>query len=168
MLSKIASFFKKRPGPIDNVTPRVQRLFVLARKQADANHHRYVGTEHLLLALIELGEGVGYAALQQLKINPALLRESIRVQIKPGPTKPTPPAIPYTPMFKKVLNMGNVEAREMGKNYLGTEHVLLGMLRGSSGLAKRFLKAQGVTLESAREAVSAVSQSEASSDRGSS
>jgi RimJ/RimL family protein N-acetyltransferase len=142
--------------PLDNVTPRAQRLLVLARKHADRLQNPYVGTEHLLLGLIDLKEGVGLAALSSLKIDPESLRKEIESRSVPGKHPNGSGSIPYTPMVKKALQYGAKEAREIGHEYLGSEHVLLGALRLRYGIASQALNAAGIEIDKVRAAVQEV------------
>lgn len=126
---------------------------MLTRKQSDRLHQRYVGTEHLLLALLELREGVAYSALQLMQIDLTALQQTVDAKVQVGTAREILPSIPYTPMVKKVLKLGSIEATALGHNYLGTEHVLLGMLCGRCGIAGDVLKQHNIVLESTREAV---------------
>lgn len=156
MIKWFVSLFAKQTGPLDNVTPRAQTLLVLSRRQADRLRQSYVGTEHLLLGLLELKEGIAYAALQHLKIDIAALQQTVDAEAKIGKAKEIRPTIPYTPMVAKVLKNGAVEATLLGHDYLGTEHVLLGILRGRCGIAGSVLGRCGLKLEATRDAVRAV------------
>lgn len=126
---------------------------MLTRKQSDRLHQSYVGTEHLLLALLELREGVAYSALQLMQVDLPALQQTLDAKAKAGTAREILPSIPYTPMAKKVLELGSVEATALGHNYFGTEHMLLGMLHGRCGIAGAVLKQHKVVLESTREAV---------------
>lgn len=135
------------------MTPRAQRLLALARKHADRLQHPYVGTEHLILGLIDLKEGVGLAALSSLKIDPESLRKEIESRSVPGKRPNGSGSIPYTPRVKQTLQYGAREAREMGDEHLGSEHVLLGALRLRYGIAAQALKAAGIEIDRVRVAV---------------
>lgn len=153
---------------MDNVTPRAQKLLVLARKQADRLHHGYVGTEHLLLGLLELNEGVGFTALQNMNADIAELRRELDNRVNPGSETTIAMAMPCTPRFHKTMRLGAQEARGLGHNYLGTEHILLGLLHSGSGLAGEVLRAQRVELKKTRAVIQATlktSQSKAQPGR---
>ena len=156
MLRWLKSFFQVRKRPLDNVSPRVQRLLVLTRKEADRLHQGYVGTEHLLLGLLELKEGVGYTALMQMKVDVVALKQALDKRVPLGSETEVARSIPYTPRVKKVLNLGAAEADAMNHEYLGTEHVLLGMLRSPGGIAKEVLDNLAVDVVKTREEIAKI------------
>ncbi|MCF7847503.1 MAG: ATP-dependent Clp protease ATP-binding subunit [Kiritimatiellales bacterium] len=135
---------------MDNFTPRAQQVLQLARKEADRFNHGYVGTEHILLGLIALGQGVAVNALQSLGIELASVRMEVEKAVGTGPETKTIGNIPFTPRAKKVLALSASEARALGHSYVGTEHILLGLLREGEGIAARVLENLGVDLEEAR------------------
>lgn len=135
---------------MDNFTPRAQQVLQLARKEADRFNHGYVGTEHILLGLISLGHGVAVNALQAMGIDLASVRMEVEKAVGTGPETKTIGNIPFTPRAKKVLALSASEARGLGHSYVGTEHILLGLLREGEGIAARVLENLGVDLDEAR------------------
>ncbi|RKX34852.1 MAG: NDP-hexose 4-ketoreductase, partial [Verrucomicrobia bacterium] len=135
---------------MDNFTPRAQQVLQLARKEADRFNHGYVGTEHILLGLIALGHGVAVNALQALGIDMASVRLEVEKAVGSGPETKTIGNIPFTPRAKKVLALSASEARGLGHSYVGTEHILLGLLREGEGIAARVLENLGVDLDETR------------------
>ena len=135
---------------MDNFTPRAQQVLQLARKEADRFNHGYVGTEHILLGLIALGHGVAVNALQSLGVDLASVRMEVEKAVGTGPETKTIGNIPFTPRAKKVLALSASEARGLGHSYVGTEHILLGLLREGEGIAARVLENLGVDLDETR------------------
>ncbi len=135
---------------MDNFTPRAQQVLQLARKEADHFNHGYVGTEHILLGLIALGHGVAVNALQALGIDLASVRMEVEKAVGTGPETKTIGNIPFTPRAKKVLALSASEARGLGHSYVGTEHILLGLLREGEGIAARVLENLGIDLDETR------------------
>ena len=134
-----------------NFTERVRKVLAMAREEAARLHHEYVGTEHILLGLIREGEGVAAAVLQNLSVDLDEIQQKIEEQVKKGKAaQPTGPDLPYTSRAKKVLELAMAEARELNHSYVGTEHLLLGLLREEKGIAAQVLTESNVTLESAR------------------
>ncbi|MDX2112053.1 MAG: ATP-dependent Clp protease ATP-binding subunit [Verrucomicrobiota bacterium] len=139
--------------PMNNFTPRAQQVLALARKEADRFHHNYVGTEHLLLGLINLGQGVAVNVLQKMGLDLETVRSAVEKQVGTGPqTKPSG-NIPYTPRVKKVLALAGKEAKALNHSYVGTEHILLGLLREGEGVAARVLKSLDVDIERCRQEI---------------
>jgi len=124
---------------MQNFTPRAQQVLALARKEADRFNHNYVGTEHLLLGLIKLGQGVAVNVLQKMGLDLETVRQEVEKEVRSGEQKVTG-NIPYTPRVKKVLSLANKEAKALTHMYVGTEHILLGLLREGDGVAARVLK----------------------------
>src|SRR5262245_14191786 len=134
-----------------NFTERVRKVLAMAREEAARLHHEYVGTEHILLGLIREGEGVAAAVLQSLHVDLQDVQERIEEQVKKGKaTQATGPDLPYTSRAKKVLELAMTEARDLNHSYVGTEHLLLGLLREEKGIAAQVLTDAGVNLDSAR------------------
>lgn len=133
-----------------NFTERVRKVLARAREQAAELHHEYVGTEHMLLGLIAEGESVGMTVLQNIHVNPDQLREIVLSIIKTGLADVIGPDTPYTSRAKKVLEFALKEARDLNHSYVGTEHLLLGLLAEGKGVAAQVLNASGVTLDTAR------------------
>jgi ATP-dependent Clp protease ATP-binding subunit ClpC len=123
----------------------------MAREEAARLHHEYVGTEHILLGLIREGEGVAAAVLQNLNVDLDEIQQKIEETVKKGKAaQATGPDLPYTSRAKKVLELAMAEARELNHSYVGTEHLLLGLLREEKGIAAQVLTDTGVNLEAAR------------------
>ncbi len=134
-----------------NFTERVRKVLAMAREEAARLHHEYVGTEHILLGLIREGEGVAAAVLQQLNVDLDEIQQKIEETVKKGKAaQATGPDLPYTSRAKKVLELAMGEARELNHSYVGTEHLLLGLLREEKGLAAQVLTEAGVNLDAAR------------------
>lgn len=138
---------------MNNFTPRAQQMMNLARREADRFHHNYIGAEHVLLGLLKLGQGVAVSVLENAGINVTTLAERIEQSIVPGSAAGNEGSLPYTQRVKKILTMAGEEARNMRHTYIGTEHILLGLLRDGDGLAWHALTAEGITYESARKGV---------------
>ncbi len=152
--------------PMNNFTPRAQQVLALARKEADRFHHNYVGTEHILLGLINLGQGVAVNVLQRLGLGLDSVRDAVEKQVPKGPdTKPTG-NIPYTPRVKKVLALAGKEAKALNHSYVGTEHILLGLLREGEGVAARVLKSLEIDIDSCRNEILAELDPDFTNDRG--
>ena len=135
---------------MNNFTPRAQQVLQLARKEADRFNHGYVGTEHLLLGLVALGQGVAVNVLQKMGVNLESVRLEVEKAVGVGPQTKTVGNVPFTPRVKKVLALAGSEARALNHAYVGTEHILLGLLREGEGVAARVLKNLGVDLEKTR------------------
>lgn len=138
------------PDILGSLTPRAQQVLMLARKEAERFHHSFVGTEHLLLGLIRLGQGTAVTVLQKLGLELDTVRLEVEKQIGTGPDeKPSGPVL-YTPRVKKVLAFAAKQARALSHQYVGTEHVLLGLLLEGDGVAARVLKNLNVDVEQTR------------------
>ena len=138
---------------MNNFTPRAQQVLQLARKEADRFNHGYIGTEHLLLGLIALGEGVAVTVLRRMGLDLETVRLEVEKAVGVGSDMKTVGNVPYTPRVKKVLALAGTEARAMHVEFVGTEHVLLGLLREGEGVAARVLANLRVDLDRTREAV---------------
>jgi ATP-dependent Clp protease ATP-binding subunit ClpC len=136
--------------PMNHFTPRAQQVLALARKEADSFHHNYVGTEHLLLGLINLGQGVAVNVLQKMGLDLDTVRAAVEQQVGSGPDAKHTGNVPYTPRVKKVLALAGKEAKALNHSYVGTEHILLGLLREGEGVAARVLKSLEVDIERCR------------------
>ncbi|RPG85125.1 MAG: ATP-dependent Clp protease ATP-binding subunit [Coraliomargarita sp. TMED73] len=139
--------------PMNNFTPRAQQVLALARKEADRFHHNYVGTEHVLLGLINLGQGVAVNVLQKMELDLETVRNAVEKQVGTGPESKPSGNIPYTPRVKKVLALAGKEAKSLNHSYVGTEHILLGLLREGEGVAARVLKSLDVDIERCRSEI---------------
>jgi len=138
---------------MSNFTPRAQQVMALARKEADRFNHNYVGTEHLLLGLIKLGQGVAVNVLQKMGLDLETLRLEVEKQVGTGGDQKLIGNIPLTPRVKKVLQLASKEARALNHTYVGTEHLLLGLLREGDGVAARVIKNLDVDIEQARQEI---------------
>jgi Clp amino terminal domain, pathogenicity island component len=136
----------------ERFTDRARRVVVLAQEEARLLNHNYIGTEHILLGLIHEGEGVAAQALESLGISLEAVRAEVGEIIGRGDERPAA-HIPFTPRAKKVLELSLREALELGHNYIGTEHILLGLVREGQGVAAQVLVKQGAGLEQVRQAV---------------
>ena len=138
---------------MNNFTPRAQQVLALARKEADRFNHNFVGTEHLLLGLIKLGQGVAVNVLQKLGLDLETVRMEVEKQVGTGTDQKMIGNIPYTPRVKKVLALAAKEAKQLNHTYVGTEHILLGLLREGDGVAARVLKNLDVDIEQTRQEI---------------
>jgi len=138
---------------MNNFTPRAQQVLALARKEADRFNHNYVGTEHLLLGLIKLGQGVAVNVLTKLGLDLETVRMQVEQQVGSGPETKMVGNIPYTPRVKKVLALASKEAKALNHSYVGTEHILLGLLREGEGVAAQVLRNLDVNLDKARSEI---------------
>jgi ATP-dependent Clp protease ATP-binding subunit ClpC len=133
-----------------NFTDRVRKVLAMAREEAIRLQHDYVGTEHILLGLIREGEGVAAAVLMNLNVDLEQIHERIEESVRKGKATIALGELPYTSRAKKVLEYAMAEARELNHSYVGTEHLLLGLLREEKGIAAQVLNSLGVSLEDAR------------------
>jgi len=138
---------------MNNFTPRAQQVLALARKEADRFNHSFVGTEHLLLGLINLGQGVAVNVLQKMGLDLETVRLEVEKQVGTGPDQKMAGNIPYTPRVKKVLELSKKEAKALHHTYVGTEHILLGLLREGEGVAARVLKTLDIDIDLCRQEI---------------
>ena len=136
----------------ERFTDRARRVVVLAQEEARLLNHNYIGTEHILLGLIHEGEGVAAKALESLGISLEAVREQVEEIIGQGGSSPSG-HIPFTPRAKKVLELSLREALQLGHNYIGTEHILLGLIREGEGVAAQVLTKLGADLSRVRQQV---------------
>ena len=134
-------------------TERAQRVILIAQEEAKRLNHDYVGTEHILLGLIALGEGVAAQVLANLGVDLRRVRSEIEKIVGTGDNVMLLGEIPFTPRAKKVLEYAVEEAQHMGHSYVGTEHLLLGLIREEEGVAARVLENLGLRLDVVREEV---------------
>src|SRR5579872_1296113 len=138
---------------MSNFTPRAQQVLALARKEADRFNHNFLGTEHLLLGLIKLGQGVAVNVLQKMGLDLETVRMEVEKQVGAGPDQKMIGNIPYTPRVKKVIALAQKEAKNLNHTYVGTEHILLGLLREGDGVAARVLKNLDIDIEQTRQEI---------------
>ena len=136
----------------ERFTDRARRVVVLAQEEARMLNHNYIGTEHILLGLIHEGEGVAAKALESMNISLEAVRQQVEEIIGQGQAAPTG-HIPFTPRAKKVLELSLREALQLGHNYIGTEHILLGLIREGEGVAAQVLQKLGADLNRVRQSV---------------
>jgi ATP-dependent Clp protease ATP-binding subunit ClpC len=138
---------------MNNFTPRAQQVLALARKEAERFNHNYVGTEHLLLGLINLGQGVAVSVLAKMGLDLETVRQQVEQEVGAGPETKPPGNIPYTPRVKKVLALASKEAKSLNHSYVGTEHILLGLMREGDGVAAQVLRKLEVNLDKVRQEI---------------
>jgi ATP-dependent Clp protease ATP-binding subunit ClpA len=141
------------PEPATQFTPRAQQVLALSRQEAERFKHNFVGTEHLLLGLIRLGQGTAVTVLAKLGLDLESARREVEKQIGHGPDQKIIGHIPYTPRVKKVLALAAREAKALHHTYVGTEHILLGLLTEGDGVAARVLQNLGVDTEKTRQEI---------------
>jgi ATP-dependent Clp protease ATP-binding subunit ClpC len=137
----------------ERFTERARRVVVLAQQEARMLNHNYIGTEHILLGLIREGDGVAAKALMTMGISLDAVRQAVEDIIGRGTQAPSEGHIPFTPRSKKVLELSLREARQLGASYIGTEHILLGLIHEGDGVAAQVLVSSGVDLNRARQQV---------------
>jgi ATP-dependent Clp protease ATP-binding subunit ClpC len=137
----------------DRFTDRAKKVMNLARQEAQRFNHEYLGTEHILLGLVQEGSGVAANVLKNMGIDLAKIRSEVEKIVKTGPSMVTMGQLPFTPRAKKVLELSMEEAGNLGHNYIGTEHLLLGLIKENEGIAAQVLINLGVKLEDVREEV---------------
>jgi len=134
-------------------TERARKVIILAKEEARRFNHDYIGTEHILLGLIREGEGVAAAVLQKMGVSLENIRLEVEKLVQPGPSTQIIGDIPFTPRAKKALELAAEEARALGHNYIGTEHLLLGLIREGEGIASQVLLNLGMDLNTVRSEV---------------
>jgi hypothetical protein len=137
----------------DRFTDAAKKVMSYARHEAMQLHHEYIGTEHLLLGLVRENSGVAANVLQNRNIDLEKIRHEVEQIVKPGPSMASMSQLPFTPRAKKVLELSMEEASQLRHNYLGTEHLLLGLIRENEGIAAQVMMNLGVKLEEVREDV---------------
>mgnify|MGYP002777809447 FL=1 len=137
----------------DRFTDRAKKVMNLARQEAQALNHEYLGTEHILLGLVQEGNGVAANVLRQMNIDLTKIRTEVEKLVKSGPSMVQMGQLPFTPRAKKVLELSMEEASNLGHNYIGTEHLLLGLIKENEGIAAKVLTNLGVKLDEVREEV---------------
>ena len=137
----------------ERFTDRARKVMALANQEAQRFNHEYIGTEHILLGLVKEGSGVGANVLKNLDVDLRKVRLEVEKLVKSGPDMVTMGKLPQTPRAKKVIEYAIEEARNLNHNYVGTEHLLLGLLREHEGVAAQVLMNLGLKLEDVREEV---------------
>ncbi|MGQ9591611.1 MAG: ATP-dependent Clp protease ATP-binding subunit [Planctomycetota bacterium] len=137
----------------DRFTDRARKVMTLARREAQRFNHDFIGTEHILLGLIQEGTGVAYEVLKNLGVDTDKIRREIEKNVQSGPSMVTMGQLPLTPRAKKVIELSMEEAQELGHNFIGTEHLLLGLIRENEGVAATVLQDLNVKLEDVRAEV---------------
>jgi ATP-dependent Clp protease ATP-binding subunit ClpC len=136
----------------ERFTDRARQVVVMAQEEARVLNHNFIGTEHILLGLVREGQGVGAKALESMGIGLPAVRRQVEETIGQGQYEVTK-HIPFTPRAKKVLELALSESRLLGHNYIGTEHILLGLIREGDGVAAQVLVALGADLDRTRPVV---------------
>ena len=134
-------------------TERARKVILLAKEEAKRFNHDYIGTEHILLGFVREGEGVAAAVLASFGLTSDKIRIEVEKLVQPGPSTVISGDLPFTPKAKKVMELATEEARALGHNYIGTEHLLLGLIREGEGVASQVLMNLGMELERVREEV---------------
>jgi ATP-dependent Clp protease ATP-binding subunit ClpC len=137
----------------DRFTDRAKKVMSFARQEAMKFNHEYIGTEHILLGLVQEGSGVAANVLKNMNIDLEKIRHEVEKIVKTGPSMVTMGQLPFTPRAKKVLELSMEEASQLSHNYIGTEHLLLGLIRENEGIAAQVMMNLGVKLEEVREEV---------------
>src|SRR5208283_1491837 len=137
----------------ERFTDRARKVMALANQEAQRFNHEYIGTEHILLGLVKEGSGVGANVLKNLDVDLRKVRLEVEKLVKSGPDMVTMGKLPQTPRAKKVIEYAIEEARNLNHNYVGTEHLLLGLLREHDGVAAQVLMNLNLKLEEVREEV---------------
>ena len=137
----------------ERFTDRARKVMALANQEAQLFNHEFIGTEHILLGLVKEGSGVAATVLKNMDIDLKKLRLAVEKMVHSGPDMVTMGKLPQTPKARKVIEYAIDEARALNHNYIGTEHLLLGLLRETDGIAAQVLMSLGVKLEDVREEV---------------
>src|SRR5580700_9476383 len=137
----------------EKFTDRARRVVVRAQEEARALNHDFIGTEHILLGLVGEGQGLAAKALESLGVSMEAVRQRVEDIVPAGQVEVRTGHIPFTPRAKKVLELSLSESKLLGHRYIGTEHILLGLLREGEGVAAQVLAALGADLDGARERV---------------
>jgi ATP-dependent Clp protease ATP-binding subunit ClpC len=136
-----------------NFTPRAGQVLALARKEADRLNHNFIGTEHILLGLIKLGQGVATNVLKNAGLNLENVRVEVEKHLGVGLHQETIDHIPFTPRSKRIFEMAKEESKLLKHTYVGTEHLLLGLLRENEGVAARIFKNCNLNAEQTRKEI---------------
>jgi len=147
----------------DRLTDRAREVLKFANQEANRFNHEYIGTEHLLLGLVKQGNGVAAEVLKRLDVDRPTIRAEVEKLIQSGPDMVTMGRLPMTPRAKHVLNYAIAESKELKHDYVGTEHILLGLIREDEGVAAQILMNLGLRLSQIREEVIRVLKAESES-----
>jgi ATP-dependent Clp protease ATP-binding subunit ClpA len=142
-------------GPFDRFNDRAKRVLALAQDEAIRFNHNYIGVEHLLLGLVREGQGVAARVLESMGVELSRVRTAVEFKIGRGDSTTSPSEITLSPRTKKVIELSTEEARKLGHGHVGTEHLLLGIVREGGGIAGEILQSLGVELEKVRQQVTA-------------
>ena len=137
----------------DSFTPRARQVIILARKEVDRFNHDYIGTEHILLGLLRLGQGVAVDVLREMGVDFETLRLEVEKSVPSGPETKVAGEVTFSTRARKVIDFAVEEAKRLQHSYIGTEHLLLGLLREGEGVAAAVLRNLGVDIEQARSRV---------------
>jgi ATP-dependent Clp protease ATP-binding subunit ClpA len=151
--SNQSNFFLREAFMYERFTDRARKVMALANQEAQRFNHEYIGTEHILLGLLKEGSGVGATVLMNLNVDRRKIRREVEKLLTSGPDMVTMGKLPPTPRAKKVIEYAIEEARALNSKYVGTEHILLGLLRVPEGIAAQVLMNLGLKLEDVRQAV---------------
>ncbi len=138
---------------MERFSDRARKVMQLANQEAQRFNHEYIGTEHVLLAIVKEGTGTGAHALKNLDVDLRKIRLEVEKIVQSGPDMTTMGKLPHTPRVQKVMELAIEEARTLNHNYVGTEHLLLGLLREEVGVAGQVLMNLGITADAIREEV---------------
>ena len=138
---------------LNRFTERARKVILLAKEEAKRFNHDYIGTEHILLGLVREGEGVAAVVLQKMGLSLQQIRLEIEKIVKPGPSTIISGDIPFDPKAKKAIELSGEEARALGHNYIGTEHILLGLIKEGEGVASIVLLNLGLDLDKVRQEI---------------
>ncbi|MGH2492049.1 MAG: Clp protease N-terminal domain-containing protein, partial [Candidatus Limnocylindria bacterium] len=141
------------PGPFDRFNDRAKRVLALAQDEAIRLNHNYIGPEHLLLGLVREGEGAAGRALNSLNVGLSTLRTKVEALVGRGDSTTSPREIVLSPVVRKIIDNAIEESRELGHSHVGTEHLLLGLVHETEGIAAKLLAELAVTREQVRERV---------------
>ena len=151
---------------LERMTDRLRKVLALANQEAQRFNHEYIGTEHILLGLVKEGGGIGANALKELGIDLRRVRIEVEKLVKQGPEMVTMGKLPQTPRAKKSIEYAIEEARNLNQTYVGTEHMLMGLIREQDGVAAQVLMNLGVNLDSLREAILVLLNPDSSTEPG--
>ncbi len=150
----------------EKFTDRARRVMALANQEAQRFNHEYIGTEHILLGLVKIGEGIGPNVIRNFDIDIRKVRLEVEKLVRSGPSTVTIGRLPQTPRTQKVIELSINEARELGDSHVGTEHLLLGLLAERDGVASQVLLNLGMGLDETREEIRNMTRKEETKKTG--